>query len=54
LSFHILISAFLMFALAKRSLVPPGLTMTRVPALSISMMVSYLPLSAQRAIGVLP
>src|SRR5271169_498391 len=43
-----------MLARANRALVPPGLTMTRVPGLSIAAMVSYFPTSAQRAIGVLP
>ena len=41
-------------ARSKRSLVPPGLTMTLTPGRSISASVANFSLSAQRAIGVLP
>jgi hypothetical protein len=46
--------ACLKLARAKRSLLPPGLKITRTAGLSIWATVWYLATSAQRAIGVLP
>ena len=46
--------ACLKLARAKRSLLPPGLKITRTSGLSMAATLWYLATSAQRAIGVLP
>ena len=46
--------AVLKLALAKRSLLPPGLAITRTPALSMSATLWYFATSSQRASGTLP